>query len=1140
MKNKTQGYYSGKYTVSMKKYSGIDFSKRCFVFAGQGPATPGMFREEYNRFSVIREKFVLAEKITRPFRLPKISDYILHPENLEEDSMPVVSNIALFTLEIALFDILKTLQIVPEKVTGHSFGEYSALVASGIVSFEEMITIIYHRDIFCPKVHSAGLLVAVNADVKYIQKVLVNQPYFISNINSPYQTVIAVSQKHVNEIEHILQVKKIKCKVLYTVPQPYHSPYLLPSQKKIETFLRKKNFSLKKPIIPIFSSVLKKEINQKNFRKSDIEKILFTQIVTQVDFIQQIRSLYHLKCYSFLEISPKRIFSTFIEDILSNQNQKVKIEYIQSFLEKEEKKENENSVKNKELFKKIREIISKNTGYEKEKIYSESRFQEELGIDSIKKTDILLTIFDTLDITIGDDFNTSSFKNINDIILYVERVTKKDFVLSKKNGEKGKKKRVCFQRYEFLPVKENISNSFDQKICDDGVFLFDIKDIFDSHNDFLKRWRIFQRKTKKDTSFTIIMQVRNKNLEYEDILFLFSFFQEFFRPLKQNIFRFMLLSFGLKQHRGVSSLASFFKSLKKEIPTMFFRYIQSDRVDDPKTFLTEMNEMSGNDSMYKKGIRYSIKPVLIPEEKPISPQKKSVILAIGGASGITFSLLLNIAKKTKSSLYIIGRKKQGEKLVTDNIALLKKYTPYVSYISCDAQDKNAMEKVWKQIIQDHKCIDYVINGAGTVDVSFLQDKTREAIQSEFRNKILPARNVLQLALKYHPRRILNFSSIFSRYGGAGQSIYASANEWVNEMTQEYSQKLKKYHSTVVSLNWPAWDNTGMTAEKNVSQKLKEYGVSLLHPSHANRLFFIDLYSQREGSLYYLSETDDHIFSFTLNNFTRYASVIGEAFHQTSSFMSPDIFKRVLYISHDRWLDDHRIQGLRYVPFAVGIGMFLCFERMFSQKRIALKNITVHNPLIVREDPVECFVERKEERKKIQFSLRSKVMHFSAQAVYEEEKNQKKYLPIIQSKKMKMQQKDIYSVFEQKTGISYGPIFQVLDEIWRNKTNSFCSVIDNTKLFPIFGVPFYDKLIQWIEASLQTLGLSFIEEKKGVFLPVSIGKITFLENEERTQFFYPVVLSRVVNINGVRGDVLVMNEKGKKILLLEDIFLQEKK
>lgn len=281
--NKSQGYYSGAYQVETEKYQREDFSRSCFIFSGQGAAFPGMFKKQYEDFKIIRDKFKKADSLAKKLGLPAISRYILNPEGLEEDTLPIVRNLALFTQEISLCEILISQKIIPKIVTGHSFGEYTALAASGIISFEEAFDIIYHRDFFCPKANAIGFMVAVTAGEQQTKKVLGKIEFYISNTNSPQQTVVSVAPDKIDEVKLLLEKGKISYKVLSNVPQPYHSPYLNGVKDKMEHYINGRQFKFNKPKIPLFSSVIKKLIDKKNFKEEDIKYILINQTIVPVN-----------------------------------------------------------------------------------------------------------------------------------------------------------------------------------------------------------------------------------------------------------------------------------------------------------------------------------------------------------------------------------------------------------------------------------------------------------------------------------------------------------------------------------------------------------------------------------------------------------------------------------------------------------------------------------------------------------------------------------------------------------------------------------------------------------------------------------------------------------------------------------------
>lgn len=1136
--NKSSGYYFGQYDILMDKYTGLDFSRRCFVFPGQGAAFPGMFRDEYFQFEAIRKKFELADVLVEKFHFSKISDYILNPDKLEKETVSAVSNIALFTLELALFDILVSLKVTPEIITGHSFGEYASLVASGVVSFEEMISIIYYRDSFCPKPHSLGFLIAVNADVKQVNSLLKKGEYFISNMNSPHQTVVAVSPKGVDEISRIFEDENIKYKILYTVPQPYHSPYLEESKKKIEKYLKTKKFSFKKPRIPFFSSVLKKRIDENNFKKEDIEGILINQITTQVDFIHQSRSIYELGCPYFLEIGPRKMFTVFIDDIMAADGKEVKTDYVLNILQKEKKSNFKKiGLKGNKLFSVISKTIAEITGYEVEKIYPEGRFQEDLGIDSIKRADILLTVFDKLKILLGEDFDTSEFKSINDVITYIERITQSGYLKGRQVSVAERK--TDFRRYVFVPVEEPLQQEYLLNNYQKNTsFLLNIDDILKKGDISLKKLKtVLRNQSKKKMKLDIVICINDVRLDSDKIIIVFKFFREFSKFIERDVFNVVLFSSDQDVDPYVQSLASFFKSLKKEFPKMFFKYIHCNEISHKKDVLTiaskEVNETDGTDVIYKNGKRFVLKPQFAKDGKKSNLNEKSVIVAIGGAKGITFSLVKNISQKYKSILYLVGRSKEEDTVVCANIAELKKKNPTVYYVSLDARNKQSLGQFLSNIRKKHKRIDLIINGAGTVKIGFLKDKTDEDIEDEFQNKVLPALNILNLASKYKPKRIINFSSIISRYGSAGQSIYTSANELVGRLTVEYNKVSGKIGSAAV-VHWPAWDGVGMTHNKGVSQKLNEYGVSLLKPDEADTLFSSDVASSGDESIYYLDTFDDLSFSFPLNNLESYTSLIGERGDPFGFSSSKAVFKKIFQLQDDTYLKDHTINGSSYVPAAVGISMFLCLGKMYFKQFPVLKNIVLKNPIIVKNKPVECLLETVEKNGTRVFSIKSNVIHFYS----ETEQRREKTIPIYPFEKVEREivQDDVYKKFHSKNGLQLGPTFQSIQKILVDKNKLSIAVIENSLLLPLFGLNVYDRLIQWIDGCFQILAFSSLSNE--ILLPVAVSQLSLFSKIHMTNKVYFIPSSVEITDEGVRGNVLLVNEKGETILELVGIFLKK--
>ncbi|MFH1393238.1 MAG: SDR family NAD(P)-dependent oxidoreductase [Patescibacteria group bacterium] len=1144
--NKSQGYYFGAYQIEAGKYQGADFSRSCFIFSGQGSAFPGMFKEQYLSFRMVGEKFKKADVLAKELGLSKISDYILKPAGLKEETLPIVRNLALFTLEVALHEVLISQKIIPQIVTGHSFGEYAALVASGIISFEEMFDVIYHRDLFCPKANEAGFMVAVNADEQSTKKILGKTEFYISNLNSPQQTVISVSPGALDEVKRLLEKSKKRHKILSNVPQPYHSPYLSGAKDKIKQYLKTRQVGFKKPQIPLFSSVAQKLIDERSFKEEDLIYILTNQIIVPVNFIRQISTIHNLRCFNFIELGAGNVLTGFVKDILAGKP--IKTDSALNLLKAQKKNAPEIiSFQNNRLFSLISRTIGKITGYEIEKISWEDRYQEDLGIDSIKKAEILLTVLKESNIDPGDDFNTSGFGSIKDTVAYLENA-------SQAGGHEKKavvKKETHFERYVSVWAPRPFKNYIFESERKTASLLVNLQDILGQPAGSAEKIETFLRENKENDRPNIIIFSDSPKFNFNNIsadefrqgvilkiIPFFKFFRQLLKTIKQGSFNLALVSVG-RSSFYVGGYASFLKSIKKELPGIFFKHIHFSQSDDPKILVNlvekEMRDTGGVDVLYEGGQRLVADLRRAEDKGDVDLNEESAVLALGGAKGITFSLVKNISRKYRPTIYLAGKSPSENKTARVNIAELKKDNPKIYYKSLDAGDIKSLEELFEKIKNKHGKIDLIINGVGAVKIGFLKDKTDEDINYEFNNKVLPAFNILNLSLKYKPKRIINFSSIISKYGSAGQTIYTSANELVSGLTEEYNTILKSFGSSAIAVHFPPWDGVGMTQDKGILQKLREYNVSLLDAKKANELFSFDLSSSGGEPVFYLDDSDDLFYGFPLNNLESYRPLIGTLSDAFGISMSKPVFEKVFNLSDDAYLKDHAIKGTSYVPAAVGISMFLCAGSMYFKKFPILKNIEINNPIVVKNDPVRCLLEVEGDRNIKSFSIKSNVLHFHCEAESAEAKKIPARDLIIAKKEISVS--SIYSDFYFKDSLYLGPTFQSMDRALIDKNSDPFLLIDNSKLLPVLGLGYYDKLIQWIDASFQALGAVALKNNLKM-IPTKVSKLSVFPGVEITKYVYAIPSKTKFINGGLEGDVILINEKGEAILELVGGFIKK--
>ena len=415
-----------EYNISFKKYSGVDFSKKCFIFQGQGGIENGMGKYYYENFDLVKKLFDEADKFLLKRGKKRVSDFIVGHDKIDDDKLHIYGNIALFVLETGMFRILVDKNLTPSIITAHSFGEYAALVACGCVSFTDMLDIVYNREFLSEEKNVLGYLVAVRESEGNILDIFKNfdGKYYLSNINSDKQVVLSVSSAELKKLEYFLSKNKLKYKVLENVPQPYHSPLMYGSREKFKKYLKNRKFKISSPEIPIFSSVLRKKIKKGNFQEKEIMLILENQLTEPVNFIYKIKEIFKDDIRTFVEIGVKRIFIDIIADILNN-NSEYKTYFGGDFLisknfYREENASNENIYDGK-LVKTLKYLVSKTTGYDLASIRLEDRFQEDLKIDSIKKADVVFRFLEENRIP-GDNIELSKIDNLSSILDEVKNI----------------------------------------------------------------------------------------------------------------------------------------------------------------------------------------------------------------------------------------------------------------------------------------------------------------------------------------------------------------------------------------------------------------------------------------------------------------------------------------------------------------------------------------------------------------------------------------------------------------------------------------------------------------------------------------------------------------------------------------------
>ena len=282
--------------------------KKAFVYPGQGAQFVGMGKELYESSAVARERFEQANDILG-FRITDIM-FAGTPEDLKQTK---VTQPAVFLHSVISSEILKDSN--PDMVAGHSLGEYSALVASGALRFEDGLKLVFKRAIAMQKAcdNQASTMAAVlgleDATVEEICSQVMGQIVVAANFNCPGQVVISGSIEGVQMASEKLKEAGARRVLPLQVNGAFHSPLMQLAADELHDAILATEFHA--PLCPIYQNV-------NAYPQTDpeqIQKNLLLQLTSPVRWTQTIRNMILDGASIFREFGPGEVLRGLIKKI---------------------------------------------------------------------------------------------------------------------------------------------------------------------------------------------------------------------------------------------------------------------------------------------------------------------------------------------------------------------------------------------------------------------------------------------------------------------------------------------------------------------------------------------------------------------------------------------------------------------------------------------------------------------------------------------------------------------------------------------------------------------------------------------------------------------------------------------------------
>ena len=283
------------------------------IFPGQGSQFGGMASDLLEHSESARDMMARADSILGY----ELSNIMADAAGVEL-GRTIFTQPAVFVHSMMLWDIFRSSTgMTPLVAAGHSLGEYSALCAAGVISFEDALRCIKVRSQAMDNAHPPGLcgmMAIIGLSSQRVGEVLEGNPQTqslkIANFNAPDQVVLsgAIEALKAASVSFNLE-KRCRC-VMLSVSSAFHTDLMSSAKNELFQFLNDVEFH--SPVFPVISNVTASVFPEE---PSEVKKLLAEQVVSPVLWTDTISSMRDLGPECFMEIGPGKVLTGLMKRI---------------------------------------------------------------------------------------------------------------------------------------------------------------------------------------------------------------------------------------------------------------------------------------------------------------------------------------------------------------------------------------------------------------------------------------------------------------------------------------------------------------------------------------------------------------------------------------------------------------------------------------------------------------------------------------------------------------------------------------------------------------------------------------------------------------------------------------------------------
>jgi [acyl-carrier-protein] S-malonyltransferase len=287
-------------------------AKIAYIFPGQGSQVVGMGKDLFENFTAAKDVFLVADEALG-FSLSEMCF------SGSETDLQLTANTqpAILTVSVASYRAMRSEGLpAPDYVAGHSLGEYSALVAAGVLDFADAVRTVRKRGTYMQEAVPVGvgaMAAILGLGVKEIEECCAEaaegQVCSPANINSPSQVVIAGNTEAVDRACELLKAKGAKRAIKLNVSAPFHCALMMPAQDRLAADLKGLAYSdFEFPIVHNVDAAVNSDAEM-------VSDALTAQVSSPVRWLESVKTLVSEGVDTFIEVGPGKVLSGLVRQI---------------------------------------------------------------------------------------------------------------------------------------------------------------------------------------------------------------------------------------------------------------------------------------------------------------------------------------------------------------------------------------------------------------------------------------------------------------------------------------------------------------------------------------------------------------------------------------------------------------------------------------------------------------------------------------------------------------------------------------------------------------------------------------------------------------------------------------------------------